>query len=144
MPRPLVPGTGVIARAVAGRAQCEGRDRGARARVAVRHDLLRVADPRANVIAWERRTGTGEELLHVHVARARDVALARIARIPPLARVLLRRAHVEQGQPRIFEPARKLLARRDCVEARLERRLDRLQLHLADLGSAGPRGKPAE
>src|SRR5439155_4367663 len=94
--------------------------------------------------ARQRHAGPGEEILDVHVARTRDVPLTRIARIPALTAVLLRRAHVEQDELRVLEPARDLLARRHRVEAWLERRLHRLELHLADLGIARPGGKPAE
>ena len=52
-----------------------------------------------------------EDLRHVHVDRAGDVALARVARVARLAGELLRRADVEDGDGAVVEQARELVAR---------------------------------
>ena len=78
------------------------------------------------------------------VSRPRDVSLARIARIPALTLELDIGADVQDHEHPIVESAEKLVARRHRIEARLERRLDRVQLDLADLGLAAPRGEAAE
>src|SRR6266511_4741109 len=101
--RPLVPRARVVARAVPGGPQCERRERRARAGVAVRDDLLGVADPGADVIAGQRLPLCDEEILHVHVASAGDAPLAWIARITVLASELLVGADVDESQRRVVE-----------------------------------------
>jgi hypothetical protein len=60
-----------------------------------------------------------------------------------LASELILGAHVEDHQSLVVEPACQLRSRRDRVEARLERRLHRVQLHLADLQLVRPPRNPA-
>ena len=99
---PLVPRAGVVARVVAGRAQRERRERGARAGVAVRDDLgaLGRADERADLLGGKRAARRAEERRRPHALRAGDVPLPRIARAAALARVLLLAADVEERRAR--------------------------------------------
>src|SRR5437660_2595043 len=108
--------------------------------MAVRDDLPRVAETRANLICGQRRSGLGEELLNGQVARARNPTLAWIARVSVLAPELFLCPDVEDQQRFVVEPAGELLACRHCFEARLEGRLHGLQLDLSDLQLAGPGG----
>ena len=85
--RPLVPRAGVVPGPVAGRPERHRGDGRARARVAVRDDLraLGQADERADLLRRQRHARRREELARLEVPRARDVALARVARIAALA-----------------------------------------------------------
>ena len=142
--RPLVPRACVVARAVSRQARNASVASASGARMAVRNDLVRIAESSSDLIRCKRLAGTGEELLHRQVARARNAALARVARIAVLASELLFRTNVEDHQRRILEPARKLVARRNGVEARFEAGLHRMQLDLPDLQLARPRSNAAE
>src|SRR5712691_8733313 len=77
---PLVPGAGVVAGVVAGRAEGERRKRRAGAGVAVRHDLRTVgqADELADALGRRRAAGRLEQPADLEVPRARDVSLPRV------------------------------------------------------------------
>src|SRR5205823_13072649 len=113
----------VVARAITGGAQSERRQRRAGAGVAVRNDFFRVTDGRTDLLGGRGLAGTGEQILHVHVTGAGNAALTGVARIAVLAAELLVGPDVEDRQSWIVEPPCQLLARRDGVEARFERRL---------------------
>src|SRR5439155_10348963 len=88
--------------------------------------------------------GAYEELLHRDMTRARNPALARVARIPVLALELLFRTNVEDHERRVLEPAHELVARGNGIEAWFEARLHRVQLDLSDLQLTWPGGDSAE
>src|SRR5262249_16833066 len=102
--RPLVPRAAVIARVVAEMRQHLRRERGARAAVAVADDLRArlEAEPLTHLLLAQL-----QQLLHVEVDRARDVALTRVAGAPERAVVLLRPPHVDDRP--LAEPRRELL-----------------------------------
>src|SRR5207247_5322559 len=82
-------------------------DLGAAARMAVGDDLRsrRRPDERLHLLARRGR----RELEHVHVPRAGDVALPRVARCAGAAVELLQRADVADDEARLAEPAGQLL-----------------------------------
>src|SRR5258708_22848831 len=98
MPRPLVPGAGVVAGVVTGGAKRERGERGARAGVAVRDDLGALGQPHelADPLGRLRLPGTREERAHLDVPRARDVALARVARTAVTPALFVVATHVPQ------------------------------------------------
>ena len=51
----------------------------------------------------------GEKIVEIHMPRAGDMPLTRVARVPRRAVVLAERSHVEQRQPLLAEPRRKLV-----------------------------------
>src|SRR5581483_918683 len=121
IPRPLVPRPRVVARVVARASERERGERRARARVAVRDDLrpLRRTDELADPLGRERPALVVEERVDLHASRAGDVALSRVARAAPLARVLLLAADVEQRERGVVEARRELLPRRQGAGVRL-------------------------
>ena len=78
------------------------------------------------------------------MARARDPALARVARRAGAARVLLGAADVEHGQLRILEAGEQLVARRQGLEVRRPLHAHLLELDLTRLDRARPGGDAAE
>src|SRR5690242_12706507 len=98
--------------------------------MAVRDDLRarRQADELANPVGRQRPAQLGVELRVLEVPCAGDVSLARVARLTFASGELARPAHVEDRQLGVVEPRAQLVARRQRVESRVERRLDRLEL----------------
>ena len=101
--------------------------------MAVRHDLIRIADTRTDVVARQRFARGDEEILDVNAPAPGMRPWRGSHGYPRCAGVLLRRADVEKRQRRIAQTADKLLARGHCVEAGLERRLHRAVLDEPDV-----------
>src|SRR6476620_11733507 len=101
------------------------------------------ADELADPPGLVRSARTCEEALDLEVARARDVALARVAGVAAAAAELVLAADVEDRQLRVVEPLAQLLPGRNGFEPRLERGLRLLQLDRALLDLARPGRDPA-
>jgi len=110
--------------------------------VAVRDDLgpLRQADELADPPRLVRPPGRREEAVDLEVARAGEVALARVARVAAAAGELLVGADVDDRQALVGETVAQLLPRRHRLEPRLEARPRLLQLDRALLELARPGG----
>ena len=81
--------------------------------MAIRDDLVRIADERSHSIGIVRDSRRSEEILHVDVPGARDVPLPRIAWIPLLPCVLRVGPHIEDRQALVLQARGELFTRRE-------------------------------
>src|SRR5881392_4017792 len=105
---------------------------------------LRGSDQGADLVGRLRESRRVEQRYLVDPPRARDVALARVARVAAASRELLFGPDVQKRPTLLAPPTIDLVPRGQRVDPRLELDLDWLELDLANLQIARPGGDPAE